>query len=336
MQVRIQCLIALLCLLEAIRPAVLVQADSRREPPFQINALDVANAINALRAAYGLAPYSINSILMFTAQSQADFMAATGQVTHSGPGGSTLTQRLLAAGYPLDGDLSVGGFRAENITSGNESISAESAVQAWMGDSLHQNTMLSPYLTEIGAGVSLANGRAYLVIDCARPTDASAVPSPDTLVFESGTSVPEGEASMPPAILSTPNSHGEVVHEVQSGQTLWQLAISYGVKIDDIKRLNGLSDNNIYPGNKLLIKIETTPTPAVFTATALPGMTVAPSITTTTTAFRFVSATMTFTPRAQQKSGNAMTWAMGIVALAVVGAGAIAWLGAKSDAPKSR
>ena len=335
MQVRVQCLIVLLCFLAAIRPSVLVQADARREPQYQINALDIADAVNALRATHGLAPYSINSILMFTAQGQADFMAATRQVTHTGPGGSTLTERLLAAGYPLDGDLSLGGFRAENITSGNESMSAESAVQAWMGDALHQNTMLSPYLTEIGAGVALANGRVYLVIDCARPKDASAAPSPDILVFESGTSVPEGEATMSPVILSTPNARGEVVHEVQSGQTLWQLAIAYGVKIDDIKRLNGLADNSIYPGNKLLIKIDATATPAAATATAIPGSTAAPLITMTTTAFRFVSATMTFTPRSEQRSGNAMTWAIGIVALAGVGAGAIAWLGAKSDADRS-
>jgi len=335
MHVRIQCLIVMLCFLPAIGPSMLVQAGSRREPQLQINAIDVANAVNALRTAHGLTPYSINSILMFTAQSQADFMASTGQVTHSGPAGSTLTQRLLAAGYPLDGDLSLGGFRAENITSGNESMSAESAVQAWMGDALHQNTMLSPYLTEIGAGVALANGRVYLVIDCARPKDASAAPSVDTLVFESGTSVPEGEVPMSPVLLSTPNARGEVVHEVQSGQTLWQLAITYGVKIDDIKKLNGLSDNNIYPGNKLLIKLEATATPAASTAITIPGTTAAPSITTTTTAFRFVSATMTFTPRSEQKSNTAHTWAIGIVALAVVGAGAIAWLGAKSDADKS-
>ena len=312
------------------------QADSEHHPELQINAFELANAVNALRSVYGLAPYNMSSILMGTAQSQADFMASTGQVTHSGPGGSTLTQRLLAAGYPLDGDLSLGGFRAENIMSGNENMAAESAVEAWMGDAPHQNTMLSPYLTEIGAGVALANGHVYLVIDCARPKDASAASTVDTLLFENGTSVPVGEVTMPPVTLSTPNARGEVVHEVQPGQTLWQLAISYGVKIDDIKRLNGLSDNSIYPGNRLLIKIESTTTPDLSTETAIASTTAVPSITMTTTAFRFVSATMTFTPRAEEKSNNAQTWAIGIVALAVVGAGAIAWLGAKSDVDKSR
>src|SRR5512141_1267802 len=57
-------------------------------------------AVNDLRAARGLAPYTVSSILMGTAQGQADYMASTGTVTHQGPGGISVTQRLLAAGYP--------------------------------------------------------------------------------------------------------------------------------------------------------------------------------------------------------------------------------------------
>ena len=105
---------------------------------------------------------------MSTAQAQADYMAAIGSVTHSGPGGIQLTQRLLNAGYPLAGDILLGGFRAENITGGN--IIAAQAVQGWTGDALHLNTMLSPDLTEIGAGVARAGDRYYMVIDCALPT----------------------------------------------------------------------------------------------------------------------------------------------------------------------
>jgi uncharacterized protein YkwD len=58
---------------------------------------DLVNALTALRSANGLAPYSISPILMYTAQSQADFLAATGSMSHTGPGGSGLTDRLLAA-----------------------------------------------------------------------------------------------------------------------------------------------------------------------------------------------------------------------------------------------
>jgi LysM repeat protein len=216
---------------------------------------DLVNAVNALRASYGLSPYSVNSILMFTAQSQAEFMAATGNVSHIGSGGSDLTDRLLAAGYPLAGDLSLGGFRAENITSGKEDRSVQSVVDGWTGDALHLNTMISPNLSEIGAGVAIANGRVYYVIDCALPATGE-LPPGSTSVAGSESAVPSAEAMLSVAVVSTPNPEGDVIHEVQVGQSLWQIAIAYEVKIDDIKRLNNLFDNDIYPGSKLLIKTD--------------------------------------------------------------------------------
>lgn len=228
-------------------------ADSSLAPKSAGSAFDLINAVNALRASSGLPAYSINSILMYTAQNQADFMAANGIVTHSGPGGIGLTDRLLGAGYPLAGDLSLGGFRAENITGGSESMSAQSAIDQWTGDAPHLNTMLSPDLTEIGAGVSISGGRVYYVIDAARPTTSGAPPVL-TPAIGSGSAVPTSEAPVPIVVINTPDQNGDVIHEVLSGQTLWQIAISYDVKIDDIKRLNNLEDDNIYPGEKLLVK----------------------------------------------------------------------------------
>ncbi|HEY5730200.1 MAG TPA: LysM peptidoglycan-binding domain-containing protein [Anaerolineales bacterium] len=57
-------------------------------------------------------------------------------------------------------------------------------------------------------------------------------------------------------VISTPNADGDVMHDVLAGQTLWQIAVSYDVKIEDIKRLNNLIDDNIFPGERLLIKEE--------------------------------------------------------------------------------
>lgn len=329
-------LVAILPILLMLLLPAGARAESLHRPAYQMTVYDLINAVNALRVAYGLAPYSINSTLMFTAQNQADFMASIGQVTHSGPGGITLTQRLLAAGYPLSGDLALGGFRAENITSGNEGMLAESAINGWMRDAPHQNTMLSPNLTEIGAGVAVANGRVYLVIDAARPINAPNVFFEGTSVVGSGTIVSALEAPISPVIQSTPNASGEVFHEVQYGQSLWQLAISYGVKIDDIKRLNGLFDNSIYPGNKLLIKIQDTPTAAPPTVTAVPVTTVAPTATSTNTPLPSSTATAVPVAPIDQSSNNVRTWAIGIIVLSIVGAGAIAWWGSKSDSSKKR
>jgi len=58
----------------------------------------------------------VNSTLMGVAQAQAEFMASSGTVSHTGPGGSRPYQRALAAGYPLAGQIPPG-FYSENILS---------------------------------------------------------------------------------------------------------------------------------------------------------------------------------------------------------------------------
>ena len=67
-------------------------AESVKKSALAGSPYDLVNAVNAFRASFGIAPYSINSILMSTAQ--AGFLAATGSMTHSGPGGIGLTDRL--------------------------------------------------------------------------------------------------------------------------------------------------------------------------------------------------------------------------------------------------
>lgn len=306
------------------------KAESAAAPDFSDTPYDLINAVNALRASNGLPAYSINSILMYAAQNHADFMAVTGNVTHTGAGGSSVTDRLLAAGYPLAGDISLGGFRSENIISGSEDMSAQSAVDAWTGDAPHLNTMLSPNLTEIGAGVAVADGRVYYVIDCARPTTSGA-PQAVTPAVGGGSAVPGAGAVIYPVVVSTPNVDGNVVHEVRSGQSLWQIAIDYGVKIDDIKRLNNLVDNNIYPGDKLLIKKEVAPPTA--SPTESPTLeaitpTNAPIATAT-----LVQPTETILPSpvvsssAPIQNKSIMSIAIGIIALALLGGWVFIWLG---------
>ena len=58
-----------------------------------------------------------------------------------------------------------------------------------------------------------------------------------------------------PIQVAAPNPDGSVVHVVQEGQTLWNIAAAYQVNLQEILALNGLSDGAlIYPGQKLLIK----------------------------------------------------------------------------------
>ena len=128
-------------------------------------------AVNNLRIAYGLPPLGINSILMYVAQSQADYLLTTdGGSGHARANGMSLTEQLLSLGYPLGGDLSLGGYRSENFVFG-PGMDVQMAIQIWRGDDPHTNTMLSPNYFDIGGGVAIGkDGTVYYVIDTARHT----------------------------------------------------------------------------------------------------------------------------------------------------------------------
>ncbi|HEY3312466.1 MAG TPA: CAP domain-containing protein [Anaerolineales bacterium] len=250
--------------------------------------------VNALRAANGLPGYSINPVLMAVAQQHAQYMSVAG-VTHFGADGSTPWQRGLAAGYPLAGDLSLGGFYSENITAGRNK-SVQQAVSEWQGDALHLNTMLSPNLTEIGVGVALVGDYVYYVIDCARPTASGQpqvyTPIPGQLPATGSTAVivPRVVNTLVP---STPLADGKLYHVVKPGETLWLIAVSYGVKVADLRRLNNLTDTqDIFPGNKLYIQILNSATPAAPSPTA----TFPPTNTQLPTVTLYPTATLTLTP----------------------------------------
>jgi LysM repeat protein len=294
----------------------------------QTTASELIAAVNALRLSNGLPPYTVNSMLMQVAQDQANYMAASGKVAHR-PG---LTQRILATGYPLAGDLSQGGFRAENITGGNKT--AGQAVQEWTGDALHTNTMLSPNLTEIGAGVAQAGGRYYLVIDCARPTTDGA---PQAFTPNPGSSATESFGPsdfIVPISTSAPDENGLVYHDVQYGQTLWAIAIEYGVKIDEIRALNNLGSTiEIYQGDRLLVRKGAPPSSV--TATLTLGTVQSPTKTAqfaVTTSVLIPTMVLNELPApAVEREGENSTAgiAIGIVLAALLFAGLLTWIGSR-------
>ena len=317
--------ILLLLVLSALclQPGAPVSAARLASSPSELIA-----AVNALRASHGVAPLVPHPILMQTAQAQADFMAATGTITHTGPGGSSLTQRLLAAGYPLAGDLSLGGIRAENII-GGPGLTAAQAVQAWMGDAPHQNTMLNPNYQHIGAGVSKNGETIYYVIDCAMPTGSGQQQpyTPEALPGDSGIS-----QYIVPVTINTPNPDGSIIHEVQYGQSLWSIAIAYDTKIDRIRQLNNLApgSTDIYPGQKLLIDRLPTLVPVTPSATLLP-----PTVVPSPTSSPEPTGTPTATLQAALPSGSDQTGAGAVILiifLALAATGGVAWLSMRREA----
>jgi LysM repeat protein len=261
---------------------------------------ELIDAVNALRLAYGLPPLSVNSILMYVAQTQANYLLETeGGSGHSRANGMSLTEQLLSLGYPLGGDLSLGGYRSENYVFGS-GMDVQTAIQTWMGDDPHTNTMLSPNYFDIGGGVAIgSDGTVYYVIDTARHTP-NGRPQDDYTPEAAGTVVtgitvngtPGVEQFMVPVSLSTPNSGGLVIHDVKYGQTLWSIAIAYKTTIQQIRNLNDLPSNDIYSDQKLLIRRESILTPmvspspspeqaAIYTPTFVPSTLTYPTHTAT-------------------------------------------------------
>lgn len=235
--------------------------------------------VNALRAANGLPELIPDPILMSVSQSHADYMAAIGTVTHYSADGSRPFQRSLAAGYPVAGDLSLGGFHSENIIAGSGMTPAE-AVSSWTGDEPHLNTMLSPQYKDIGAGVAVVGDTVYYVIDVSRKS-GSAVPAYTPQVVN-GTPVYNLNPLVSTIYPNTPAADGSVLHVVKPGETLWLIAITYGVKIDEVLKLNNIpKDSPIYPGQQLVIKKSlVTPSPeSLKTGTPTPGIEEVPTST---------------------------------------------------------
>jgi LysM repeat protein len=130
-----------------------------------------------------------------------------------------------------------------------------------------------------------------------------------------------------PISVSTARPDGDVVHEVQYGQNLWTIAELYHVHVEDIKRLNGLTNDNIVVGWKLLVQkaatqpppMTDTPTPELITSTVTKYPTAIPFHTTTPT----LTPTMPTVPLGQQLKQNSTVVAALLIAFSILLAGII-------------
>jgi uncharacterized protein YkwD len=292
------------------------------------SAYDLIAEVNALRASNGLPGYNIQPLLMQIAQAHAEYQAAIGTVTHYSADGSRPFQRALAAGYPVAGNLSLGGFFSENIVSGS-GLSPAGAVSSWMEDAPHMNTMLSPTLQDVGAGVSTSGGITYYTLDAGLASGSPISYTPPA----GGTAITPGTPGTPvefiqPVVISTPREDGNVYHEVQAGQALWSIALAYNTTVDQIKLLNNLTSDEIFVGQKLLIDKGQPPTstpgkPTPTVTIGVPFSTATRPVTPTPTN----SFTPVPTPPASPKGGGLIAGA--IVMLALIAAGIGTWLSVK-------
>jgi uncharacterized protein YkwD/LysM repeat protein len=236
---------------------------------------EVIDLVNQLRAADGLAPYRVNDALMAAAQGHSDWMAETGTTAHTGLDGSSPAARAAAAGYPGSGVI-------ENIASGS-SMTPAIAIRIWQGDALHLATLLSSTSEDAGAGVATGeDGVTFITLDVGgRGSDNQGRETPLGQATPPGGAAPLTPMVTPPIAgiqTATPKADGSILHTVELGQTLWSIAISYKISLNDLYTLNGLNEQSvIIPGERLTIR--------------LASQTLTPTLPTTGTGISTISGT---------------------------------------------
>jgi uncharacterized protein YkwD/LysM repeat protein len=274
-----------------------------------VTASDLINEVNAIRTANGLPALIVDPILMYTAQATAETMAA--QDLHWHIGG--VRERVIAAGYG-NGNA----WATENFSMGANKDINDIVYVDW-ADADHMIPMTNANYVHIGAGVATLNGNTWYVVHAAYPAGGDYVSGETTTTTVSGTA--DTSNYVQPIITSTPNEDGSVLHPILQGQVLYNIAVAYGVTVNELVTLNRLSPSNpiIYQGNDLLIVPSSSPTisptasetPIPPTDTLVPTSTMpppkptnTPSTTPTPTRKPFFPEISTFEGGGQQKLGT--------------------------------
>jgi LysM repeat protein len=198
------------------------------------NASQVIQLVNQYRANLGLPALQTNASLVAAAQGHVDWMVRTNTYGHTGEGGTTPTDRAYAAGYPR-------GIVYENWVSAQ---SPENALDWWDHSPVHQTTLRLPDAVDIGVGY---NDGVYVLM----------------MAWTTGAPVggDDGPTETPgpvviPVSRAVANADGSIVHVVQEGQSLWDIAAVYGVDLGEIERINNIgTDRIVHPGDQIIVKL---------------------------------------------------------------------------------
>jgi hypothetical protein len=264
--------------------------------PIQAQEGDLLTRINNLRTSQGLAPYSRNGQLDAAAASHARWMVDNAEVSHSGANGSTPRSRAQAAGYGSQ-------WVSENIYGGSNA-SVNTAWTFWINSPIHYRGLTSPNYQEVGIGVARGSwGGAYVLLFGG---DGGGYVAPVRAASSSGgggNSAPPP----PPSFVVGVDAVGNIMHEIQPGDTLGDIALIYGYTWDDVPymlEINDLSEEEsrtLEIGAVMLVppyEGTYTPTPGEPTEipTHTPTPTERPSDTPTATATITPTPTSTATP----------------------------------------
>jgi LysM repeat protein len=233
----------LICLVLCFAAAKPAYAQTPTITTSDLTVVNIITAVNALRASNGLTPYQVDPFLMGYAQEHARYQASINILTHVHSDGSMPAQRGAQEDIAF---ASLGSLNVDILI--NQMWSDDAQTQALIG--FRSGT--------IGVGLASNTENDFISLDVRPETAPPVQPTQNS----SPNATPE---------ITRP---GELVHTVQDGQTLWSIAVTYGITINDLRRMNAMQvgADQIIPGQKLIVKEAPTETlTAAVTATFTPG-----------------------------------------------------------------
>ncbi|NLE83515.1 MAG: LysM peptidoglycan-binding domain-containing protein [Chloroflexi bacterium] len=234
-----------------------VKAEPNLAPHQQVAAYELISAMNVLRMSYGLPALienaTINAVAQATAQTMADGLLSW----HIG----NVSGRISAAGYGAGKTV----YATENFAVAYGGT-IDQIMLMW-ADYDHMRPATTPAYCHVGAGTAQAsNGMTYYILQAAYISGEACSSTPPTGGGSPG-QPPAGYGIVTPVEKVELNEDGNYVHEVKPGQSLWSIAVAYGVTIKEILAWNNLPESYVlWPGDKLTIagpdsRSMVTPTP---------------------------------------------------------------------------
>ncbi len=219
--------------------------------------------INTLRLSLGLPAYTLNGALNAAALNHARWLARTGQSSHFQEDNTGPRTRAKQAGFSSN-------WVSENYYLGSRA-SAQTAWNWWLNSPAHYAGITSPNYDNIGiASVSGDSRNAFVLVF---GNSSGRLPA-----SQAGADTSAGRAVAPaaPSYVVGRDEVGNIMHEVQAGDTMGEIALLYGYTWADIKymlEINSMTEEDIRllkPGSVFLVPPKDgtfTPSPAPATAT---------------------------------------------------------------------
>jgi hypothetical protein len=236
----------------------------------QASASQLLTRINNLRASVGQAGYTTNSALAVAAQNHATWMVNSGKVSHTQDDGSGPRVRAQNAGYASN-------WVSENIYMGSRS-GVTDAWNFWINSPIHYAGLTSPNYNNIGIGIaSGTHGYAFVLVF---GNSAGSLPQSASTGGNSNTQSSNSAAVVAPSYVVGVDAIGNIMHEVQAGDTIGDIALIYGYTWDILPymfEINGITEDDVpylEIGSVFLVPPQDgTFTPTVAPATSTPKAT---------------------------------------------------------------